>query len=179
MTISRREKPKYRAAAIAALLGFSFIALGYTYLQVWPGTRTIIGGMFLASGLLATGLALVLAFFAKPKSSRPDIKTLRGEYERSYSDKRAIDFDEIGWRLFWYEGEDVSIFITGVVTSRLTFFATPRRPSACTGCYLPIGTALRRLLGYWPWSQFSSFFANAYITFESTFLRTGPKEHKT
>src|SRR6266478_5387223 len=107
MTISRREKPKYRAAAIAALLGFSFIALGYTYLQVWPGTRTIIGGMFLASGLLATGLALVLAFFAKPKSSRPDIKTLRGEYERSHTDKRAIDFDENGWRLFWYEGEDV------------------------------------------------------------------------
>lgn len=107
MTSFRREKPKYRAAVISALLGFSFIALGYTYLQIWPDTRTLIGGMLLGSGLLATGFAMILAFFAKPKSSRPDIKVLRGEYQRFHSDKRAIEFDGMGWRLFWYEGEDV------------------------------------------------------------------------
>jgi hypothetical protein len=107
MTSSRREKPKYTPAVISALLGFSFIALGYTYLQIWPETRTFIGGMFLASGLLATSLAFVLAFFAKPKSSRPDTKTLRAEFERWHADKRAIEFDENGWRLFWCEGEDL------------------------------------------------------------------------
>jgi hypothetical protein len=107
MTSSRREKPKYRAAVISALLGFSFIALGYTYLRIYPDTRTIIGGMLLGSGLLATGFAMILAFFAKPKSSRPDITVLRGEYQRFHSDKRAIEFDGMGWRLFWYEGEDV------------------------------------------------------------------------
>jgi hypothetical protein len=107
MTSSRREKPKYRAAIISALIGFSFIALGYTYLKIWPDTRTIIGGMLQGSGLLATGFAMILAFFAKPKSSRPNITTLRGEYQRFHSDKRAIVFDDMGWRLFWYEGEDV------------------------------------------------------------------------
>jgi len=107
MTVSRREKPKYKAAVISALSGFSLIAVGYTYLQIWPDTRTMIGGMFLASGLLATGLALVMAFLAKPKSSRPDVKTLRSEYERFHSDKRAIEFNENGWRVFWYEGEDL------------------------------------------------------------------------
>jgi hypothetical protein len=107
MTKSRREKPNYRTALICALLGFSLIAAGYLCLRIWPESRNILGGLMLATGLLATGLALILAVSAKPKSSRPDRATLRSEYERFHADKRAIDFDENGWRLFWYEGEDV------------------------------------------------------------------------
>ena len=107
MTRFGREKPTYKAAAVSALVGFSLIAVGYTYLQIWPDTWPIIGMSLLALGLLATFLALPLAFFTKPKFSRPDTNTLRGEYDRFHSDKRAIDFDEHAWRLFWYEGEDL------------------------------------------------------------------------
>jgi hypothetical protein len=107
MSISRPGKAKYRSAAISALAGFSLMAVGYTYLQIWPDTRTIIGGIFLATGLLATGLALVLAFLEKPKPVRPDVTILRREYERFHSDSRALEFDENGWRVFWYEGQDV------------------------------------------------------------------------
>jgi len=107
MTSSRRGKPKYRAALISALIGFFFVAAGYTYLRIWPETWPVIGGSLLGLGLLTTGLALALAFFAKPKTSRPDMTTLRREYDRFFSDKRAIDFDENGWRVFWYEGEDL------------------------------------------------------------------------
>lgn len=106
MTESRRE-PKYKAAAVSALVGLCCIAAGYTYLRILPDTRSIIGGSLLALGLLATFLAVPLAFLAKPRSSRPDTATLRGQYERFHADRRAIEWDEAGWRVFWYEGEDV------------------------------------------------------------------------
>ena len=107
MTRSRREKPQYASAIVSALAGFFFFAAGYIYMRIWPDTWSIIGGILLSLGLLATFLAMPLAFLAKPKSSRPDTATLRGEYDRYHSDKRAIDFDATGWRVFWYEGEDV------------------------------------------------------------------------
>ncbi len=107
MTQSRREKRDYRPAVVSALLGFSLIASGYTFLRIWPDSQTIIGGLMLAIGLLATGTALLLGLLARPGSRRPDTATLRSEYDRFHSDKRAIEFDENGWRLFWYEGEDV------------------------------------------------------------------------
>jgi hypothetical protein len=103
----RSKMPRYKLALISALVGFCGIVAGYGYLRIWPDTRTIIGGSLLGLGLLATFLALVLGFFAKPKFFRPDTALLEREYARSHADKRAIEFDEHGWRLFWYEGEDV------------------------------------------------------------------------
>jgi hypothetical protein len=50
---------------------------------------------------------MILGLLAKPKSSRPDPTVLRREYDLFHADRRAIEFDENGWRLFWYEGEDV------------------------------------------------------------------------
>jgi len=107
MTGPRTKVPRYRTALTCALVGFCGIVAGYGYLHIWPDTKTIIGGSLLGLGLLATFLALVLSFFAKPKFSRPDTSLLEREFVRSHADKRAIEFDENGWRLFWYEGEDV------------------------------------------------------------------------
>lgn len=107
MTGPRSKMPRYKPALISALVGFCGIVAGYGYLHVWPDTRTMIGESLLALGLLATFLALVLGFLAKPKFFRPDTAALEPEYARSHADKRAIEFDEQGWRVFWYEGEDV------------------------------------------------------------------------
>jgi YcxB-like protein len=107
MTRFRHEKPRYTSAIVFALAGFSFMATGYIYLRIWPDTWPIIGGILLSLGFLAAFLAMPLAFLAKPKSSRQNTATLRGEYDRYHSDKRAIDFDVNGWRVLWYEGEDV------------------------------------------------------------------------
>jgi len=107
MTGPRSKKPRYKPALISALVGFCGIVAGYGYLQIWPDTKTIIGGSLLGLGLLATFFSFLLGFFAKPKSSSPDTSLLEREYARSHADKRAIEFDENGWRVFWYEGEDV------------------------------------------------------------------------
>lgn len=107
MTGPRSKVPRYKPALTCALVGFCGIATGYGYLHIWSDTKTIIGGSLLGLGLLATFLALVLGFLAKPKFFRPDTALLEREYVRSHADKRAIEFDEHGWRLFWYEGQDV------------------------------------------------------------------------
>lgn len=106
MTEPRRKLPRYKPALLCALVGFCGIVAGYGYLHIWPDTRTMIGGSLLALGLLATFLAFVLGFFAKPKFTKLDKGVLEREYARSHADKRAIEFDEHGWKVFWYEGED-------------------------------------------------------------------------
>jgi hypothetical protein len=107
MTGPRSKKPRFKPALTSALVGFCGIVAGYGYFQIWPDTRTTIGASLLALGLVATFLAFLLGFFAKPKSAQPDTALLKREYFQSHADKRAIEFDEKGWRVFWYEGEDV------------------------------------------------------------------------
>jgi hypothetical protein len=103
----RSKKPRFKPALTSAFVGFCGIVGGYGYLQIWPDTRTILGASLLALGLVATFLAFLLGLFAKPRSAQPDTALLEKEYMRSHADKRAVEFDENGWRLFWYEGEDV------------------------------------------------------------------------
>jgi hypothetical protein len=107
MTSSRREKKNFKAAAISAVLGFSCITAGYLLLKLRLEGQFFPGGLLLATGLLLTFLAMILGVLAKPRASRPDKNVLRREYDSFHADKRAIEFDEKGWRLFWYEGEDV------------------------------------------------------------------------
>ncbi len=107
MTSSRREKRDLRIAAVCAISGFFCIAAGYLFLKINIEASFFPGGLLLATGLLLTCLATILGLLAKPKSSRPDTTVLRREYDLFHADRRAIDFDENGWRLFWYEGEDV------------------------------------------------------------------------
>src|SRR5438132_2122255 len=106
MTSSRRVKKDFRLAVASAITGFFCIAAGYLFLRLRQESF-FPGGWLLASGLLLTFLGMILGMLARPKSSRPDLKTLRREYELGHSDKRALEFDENGWRVFWYEGEDV------------------------------------------------------------------------
>jgi YcxB-like protein len=108
MTASRQTAPRYRAALVAAFLGATLIAAGYIYLrQSPPEGFTYIGGILLATGLLSTALAMLLGLLAKPKSRKTPKTTLQHEYENHFCDKKAIEFDEQGWRVFWYQGEDV------------------------------------------------------------------------
>lgn len=107
MTSSQREKKDFRIAAISAISGFFCIAAGYLFLKISTERSVFLGGLLLATGLLLTSLAMILGLLAKSKSSRPDTTVLRREYALFYADSRAIEFDENGWRLFWYEGEDV------------------------------------------------------------------------
>jgi len=107
MTSSRREKKELRIAATSAISGFFSIAAGYLFLRIHVEASFFPGGFLLATGFLLTFLATILGFLAKPKSSRPDTTVLRREYDLFHADRRAIEFDENGWRLFWYEGEDV------------------------------------------------------------------------
>ncbi len=107
MTSSRREKKDFRIAATSAISGFFCIGAGYLFLKIRTEASFFPGGLLLATGLLLAGLAMILGFLAKPKASRPNITVLRREYDLYHADRRAIEFDENGWRLFWYEGEDV------------------------------------------------------------------------
>lgn len=107
MTQRRRRAPRFRAASISAGFGLGLILVGYTYLHFLPDAWPAPGLSCLGLGLLATFLAMPLAFFAKRREFRPDTATLRSEYHRFHADQRAIEFDEQGWRVFWYEGQDV------------------------------------------------------------------------
>jgi hypothetical protein len=108
MNASRREVPSYRAALIAALLGLALILGGYFYLRIPPPDEwSYVGGILLASGLLSEFVAMILGLMARPKSSKPSLKTLRREYGLYATDERAVEFDEKGWRVRWYEGDDV------------------------------------------------------------------------
>jgi hypothetical protein len=107
MTQGRRNAPRIRTPVIFVATGFCLIVAGYGWLRVMPESWSILGGILLGFGLLATVLAGLLGFLAKPKQSRPDAATLRREYEQFHSEKRAIEFDESGWCVFWYEGADL------------------------------------------------------------------------
>lgn len=58
-------------------------------------------------GLLLTLLAMFVGLFARPKSQQLDSTALQREYDLFHADRRTIEFDETGWRLSWYEGQDV------------------------------------------------------------------------
>jgi len=107
MTQDRRQVPRIRPAVMFVAIGFCLIVAGYGWLRVMPDSWSILGGILLGFGLLAAVLAVLLGFLTKPKHARPDTATLRTEYQQYHSDKRAIEFDENGWRLSWYEGEDL------------------------------------------------------------------------
>lgn len=102
-----RKKPDYKMATISAFVGLFCIGAGYTYLRILPDTQPMIGMSLLAFGLLTSFLAMPLAFLSKPRDSRSDATTRQREYELFASDKRAIEFDEAAWRVFWFDGEDV------------------------------------------------------------------------
>ena len=107
MTEGRRKAPRIRSSLIFVATGFCLLVAGYGWLRVMPESWSILGGILLGFGLLATILAGVLGILTKPRDARPDFATLRREFARYHSDRRAIEFDEKGWRLFWYEGEDL------------------------------------------------------------------------
>ena len=107
MTSSRREKKDFKFAAISAIAGFFCIASGYLFLKLNVDAPFVPGGLLLATGLLLTLVAIILGHLAKAKPSRPNRVVLQREYELYHADQRAIEFDEAGWRVFWYEGEDV------------------------------------------------------------------------
>ena len=107
MTSSRREKKDFKFAAISAIAGFFCIASGYLFLKLNVDAPFVPGGLLLATGLLLTLVAIILGHLAKAKPSRPNRVVLQREYELCHADQRAIEFDEVGWRVFWYEGEDV------------------------------------------------------------------------
>jgi hypothetical protein len=107
MTRDRVKKTKFHPAAIAALTGLSLMTVGYTCIQILPEARIVVGGVIFTAGVLAMGIAVVLGFAAKPKASRMEAVRLRSEYEGYHADKRTIEFDEKGWRVFWCKGEDI------------------------------------------------------------------------
>lgn len=108
MNANRRDVPSYGVALTAALLGLALILGGYFYLRVPPPDEwSFVGGILLASGLLSEFVAMILGLMASRKSSKPSLKTLRREYELYAADKRSIEFDENGWRVTWYEGDDI------------------------------------------------------------------------
>jgi len=107
MTQDRRKAPRIRTPLILVATGFCLLVAGYGWLRVMPESWSILGGVLLGFGLLATVLAVPLGFLTQPKDARPNTATLRREYQQYHCDKRAIEFDENGWRLFWYEGEDL------------------------------------------------------------------------
>ena len=106
MTQGRRKAARIRAPVIFVATGFCLLFAGYGWLRVMPESWSVLGGILLGFGLLATVLALLLGLLIKPKDARPDTATLRTEYHQYNADRRAIEFDETGWRLFWYEGQD-------------------------------------------------------------------------
>jgi len=107
MTEGRRDAPRIHPTLIFVATGFCLLVAGYGWLQVMPESWSMVGGLLLGFGLLATIFAALLGILSKRKDARPDAATLRREHQRYHSDHRAIEFDENGWRLFWYEGEDL------------------------------------------------------------------------
>ncbi|HTU33251.1 MAG TPA: YcxB family protein [Candidatus Acidoferrum sp.] len=58
-------------------------------------------------GLLLALLAMFICLFARAKPLPLDPTALRREYDLFHADRRTIEFDEAGWRLSWYEGDEV------------------------------------------------------------------------
>jgi hypothetical protein len=106
MAKSPKTKPDLRLASFASFVGFAGIVSGYFILHRSAEGPFVPGGLLLFGGLLFTFLAMILGVFAKKKPASPDGSTSRREYELFHADKRTFEYDETGWRLSWYEGED-------------------------------------------------------------------------
>lgn len=104
---SQKGGQDLRIGLASAIAGLCCLATGYFFLKMNVNGSFFPGGLLLMIGLLLTFLAMFFGVFAKPKSPPFDTTALRREYEVFHADHRSIDFDESGWRLSWYEGEDV------------------------------------------------------------------------
>lgn len=108
ITANRQTAPSYTVALWIALLGLMLILAGYFYLRVPPpDNRALPGLILLGSGLLAEFLATLLALFMKPKRKAKFSETaLRREFNQYAADARYIEYDETGFRIKWFDGED-------------------------------------------------------------------------
>lgn len=105
------EKRDLRLPSIIAVLGFLCFAVGFIDLRETVSEQApfVPGGLLLLTGLVLTCLAMVFGLVSKKKSVRRTASetTLRRLYEFECTDKRAFEFDENGWRVWWKDGEDV------------------------------------------------------------------------
>lgn len=96
---ARLHPKKSKAAMIVALAGFLFLGLGYAILRsspqsndFFPGGFFIMFGLFISVGAIPVG---ILSARHKPERARAE---LSGEFERFFTDRRALEADETGWR---------------------------------------------------------------------------------
>jgi len=109
MTANRQTMPSYTATLWVALAGLGLILGGYLYLRLpLPDRWSIVGGILLGSGLLLEFAATLLAFLIKPKRrNKVPTSILQREYRQHFADQRSIEYDQAGFRVKWYDGEDL------------------------------------------------------------------------
>lgn len=107
MSGSRRKVGVSRIATASAIGGLCCFAAGFAFLKMNIQGSFFPGGLLLMVGLLLTFLAVFIGLFAKLKSPELDSVALRREYDLFHADRRTIEFDESGWRLSWYDGQDI------------------------------------------------------------------------
>jgi hypothetical protein len=109
MTANRLKALFHVIALWVALAGLGLILGGYFYLRVPPpDDLSIIGGIMLASGLLAEFIAMLMGILNKPKQKAKvsDVE-LQREYSQYAADPRLVEYDQTGFRVKWYDGEDI------------------------------------------------------------------------
>jgi hypothetical protein len=107
MSVPRKKGEVSRIATAAAISGLCCLAAGFAFLKMYIQGSFFPGGLLLMICLLLTLLAMFFGLFAKPRSRQLDSTALRREYDLFHADRRTIEFDENGWRLSWYEGQDI------------------------------------------------------------------------
>jgi hypothetical protein len=90
-----------------AIIGFLLLAVGYGILRWSPDCAPKVGGISLASGLLATLAAIPLGIFLGRQHTQKVKKTLRGYFERFYAGSRTFEADQSGWRFTFGDAENV------------------------------------------------------------------------
>lgn len=140
MMSSRGKKKSQRTPLAVALLGLLCIVWGYSILKANANSDIpasfFPGGLLLFSGLVLTCAAMLLGLLIGSRSPALNAAGQRREYALYYADKRVFEYDDTGFRLAWYEGEDVrpwstlrqvrdmkSLLVLGTVT---TFYWLPK-----------------------------------------------------